>query len=578
MENRTCQNCKNEFQIKTEDISFYTKITVPLPTFCPDCRAQRRMAWRNEHSLFKKTDASTGKPIFSAYHEDSSIKIYNNEYWNSDAWDPMDYGQEYDFSKSFFEQFGSLLVAVPAKARNISRDVNSDYSNNAGNLKNCYLCFNVDDGEDCAYGILFNRMKNSYNFSTCSTSDNCYETFNITDSSHAQHSSDCGDVISVAYCIDCRNCQNCIGCVGLRNKSYYIFNQPYTKEAYLQKVAEMNMGSYNARKNIENKLDELYLAYPRKYMHTMKCLDVSGDYVFGSKNVHDSWLILKSEDIRYCQDLRYVTDTYDSTAILELENGSYENTACGLKSSEMKFTFECHPANLDVMYSAFCSGSSHLFGCVGLRKKQYCIFNKQYSKEAYEVLKANIIQQMKEVPYVDAQSRTYFYGEFFPIELSPLAYNETIAQEFFPLNKSEASARGYLWRDHAEKDYTPSISVDFIPDHINDVPESYLTETIECADQGVCNHGCTKAFRLIAPELQFYKKMQIPLPRKCPNCRYYDRLARYRSPMKLWDRSCMCTSLDHGHDDNCQNVFKTSYSTLGKEIVYCESCYQKAVL
>lgn len=577
METRNCQNCKTDFTIKPEDFVFYQKIKVPPPTFCPDCRAQRRMAWRNEHALFKKTDALTGVPIFSAYHQDSPIQVYANEYWNSDAWDPMDYGRDYDFSRSFFEQFNDLMLAVPAKSRNISRDINSDYSNNAGNLKNCYLCFNVNDGEDCAYGVLFNRMKNSYNFGTCSTSDKCYETFNITDSSSVQYSADCADAISVFHSIDCRNCQNCIGCVGLRNKNYYIFNEPYTKEAYAAKVQELNLGSFASRQMIAQKMHELYRALPRKYIHTMKCLDVSGEYVFNSKNVYDSWLVLKSQDIQYCQDIRYATDTQDSTAVLELENESYENTAAGLKSSQMQFTFECHPNNLDIMYSVFCSGSSHLFGCVGLRKKEYCIFNKQYTKEEYEMLKQKIIDQMREVPYIDARGRTYFYGEFFPVELSPLAYNETIAQEFFPLTKNQAQDLGYVWRDHAEKDHVPTIASGDIPDHINDVPDTYLAETIACADGGTCNHGCTKAFRLIPTELAFYRQMQIPLPRKCPNCRYYNRLV-YRSPMKLYPRSCMCAETDHGHVDVCLTEFQTSYSPAGREIVYCESCYQKTVL
>ncbi len=575
MEERNCQNCKNDFRIESEDFEFYSKMKVPPPTFCSECRAQRRMAWRNENALFKKTDEITGNPIFSTYHQDSPIKIYNNNYWISDAWDAIDYGRDYDFSKSFFEQFRDLLYAVPAKPRNISRDVNSDYSNNAGDLKNCYLCFNVNNGEDCAYGVRFNRMKNSYSFGTCSTSDNCYETFNITDSSRVQDSVDCADAFDVICSIDCRNCQDCVGCVGLRNKSYHIFNKPYSKEAYTEKLKELNIGSFASREKIKERMFELYRTFPRKYMHTMKCDDVSGEYIWGSKNVHNSWLILKSQDVKYSQDTRYISDTHDTLVGLELDS-AYENTASGLKSSQMKFTFECHPGNLDVEYSAYCSNSSHLFGCVGLRKKQYCIFNKQYTKEEYEVLKEKIIEQMKEVPYMDAQGRRYLYGEFFPIEFSPLAYNETIAQELFPLTKEKAAASGYLWRDQADKEHVPTIHTEDIPDHINDIPDSYLNETIECAHKGSCNHGCTKAFRLIPTELAFHKQMQIPLSRFCPNCRYHNRLV-HRSPMKLFKRNCMCKELTHGHEGDCQSEFQTAYSPAGQEIVYCEGCYQKTV-
>ncbi len=576
-ETKHCQNCKQNFTLESDDFLFYEKINVPPPTFCPDCRAQRRMNWRNEHNLFKKKDEATGEMIFSVYHPDSPIKIYNNEYYLSDAWDAMDYGREYDFSRSFFEQFNELMLAVPAKSRNISRDINSDYSNNAGDLKNCYLCFNVNNAEDCAYGVRFNRMRNSYSFGTCSTSDNCYETFNITDSSNVQNSVDCADAISVYSSIDCRNCQNCIGCVGLRNKSYYIFNNPYTKEEYAKKFKELNLGSHAARQNVIQQMLEIYRTFPRKYMHTMKCEDVSGDYVFGSKNVHNSWLILKSQDVKYSQDLRYTADIFDTIVGLELENNSYENTAVGLGSSEIKFCFECHPANLDLEYCISCSGSSHLFGCVGLRKKQYCIFNVQYSKEEYEVLKARIIEQMKKVPYFDTKGRAYSYGEFFPAEHSPLAYNETIALEFFPLAKEAALERGFIWRDPVEKDHIPTVASQDIPDHINDVPDLYLNETIECAHKGTCNHGCTKAFRIIRPELEFHRQKQIPLARICPACRYHERL-QFRSPMKLFARVCSCTEQEHGHTGHCMNSFESTYSPEGKELVYCESCYQKALI
>ena len=47
MEKRTCQNCKKDFTIKSEDFSFYEKIKVPAPTWCPECRMIRRINFRN---------------------------------------------------------------------------------------------------------------------------------------------------------------------------------------------------------------------------------------------------------------------------------------------------------------------------------------------------------------------------------------------------------------------------------------------------------------------------------------------------------------------------------------------------
>ena len=78
---KTCQNCKKDFIIEPDDFSFYEKIKVPPPTFCPNCRLQRRMSWRNGWHLFKKTDSLNGKKIFSLFPEESPVKIYDRDYW-----------------------------------------------------------------------------------------------------------------------------------------------------------------------------------------------------------------------------------------------------------------------------------------------------------------------------------------------------------------------------------------------------------------------------------------------------------------------------------------------------------------
>ncbi|MDD5750486.1 MAG: hypothetical protein PHU56_02450, partial [Candidatus Pacebacteria bacterium] len=196
--------------------------------------------------------------------------------------------------------------------------------------------------------------------------------------------------------------------------------------------------------------------------------------------------------------------------------------------------------------------------------------------------------------------RTYTYGEFFPPELSPFAYNETIAQEYFPLTKQQAIEQGYSWRDEEPRNYTIDIKAEDLPDNIKDVKdEDILNKVIECLHQGQCNEQCTQAFRIIPQELSFYKRMNLPLPRLCPNCRHYQRL-KQRNPLKLWKRQCMCSgstsspqgrtcegktltdcyhnTCEHEHGDSpCDETFLTSYSPERPEIVYCEKCYLREV-
>jgi len=62
-QNVICQNCSGEFIIESDDFSFYEKIKVPAPTFCPECRMIRRLVFRNERRLFKVQDHFTNKGI-----------------------------------------------------------------------------------------------------------------------------------------------------------------------------------------------------------------------------------------------------------------------------------------------------------------------------------------------------------------------------------------------------------------------------------------------------------------------------------------------------------------------------------
>jgi len=243
----------------------------------------------------------------------------------------------------------------------------------------------------------------------------------------------------------------------------------------------------------------------------------------------------------------------------------------------------------DVYYIDSCNSSSYLFGCIGVKNKQYCILNVQYMKDEYESLVPRVIEHMNKMPYVDRKGRIYRYGEFFPIELSPFAYNETIAQEYFPLTKEEVTERGYVWKNQEEKEYVITRKPEDLPDSLDEKNDIVLKETIGCAHEGKCAHQCTSAFRIVAEELELYRKMRIPFPRLCPNCRHYERLS-WRNPLKLWKRKCQCAGVasengiysnfgSHFHkEDHCPNEFDTPYSPERTEVVYCEQCYQAEVV
>ena len=110
-EKKICQNCQTGFFVEPEDFKFYEKIKVPPPTFCPECRRQRRWIWRNERTYYKRKCNAPGhsEEIISLYSQDLPYTVYDQKCWWSDSWSSLNYGKDYDFTKPFFKQYEELL-------------------------------------------------------------------------------------------------------------------------------------------------------------------------------------------------------------------------------------------------------------------------------------------------------------------------------------------------------------------------------------------------------------------------------------------------------------------------------------
>lgn len=582
-ENKQCQNCKQDFVIEQEDFNFYEKIKAPAPTFCPLCRVQRRFAFRNERKLFKVKDAFTGKDIFSLYPPESGRKIITQEEWYGDDWDAMEYGRDYDFSRPLFEQFFELQKQVPTYNLNVQRMINSPYSGNATGLKNCYLCFHSNYSEDCMYGSANDACKDCVDTSHIQHSERCYECFWLNKCYQCYFTIMCFESRNLYFCRNCVGCNDCIGCTNLHNASYRIFNKQYSKEEYKQELEKMKLDTVSGIVSAREKSRNVWQAQPYRYAQGLKNLNSSGSYVANCKNVNDSYLIRGSENMRFCQHMQVPTnkDCYDVSNWGENTELSYETLVCGENSYNMKFCFNCWPTCRDSEYCMDLFSCSDCFGCVGLKKKQYCIFNKQYTKEEYYQLVEKIKKQMDDIPFIDKQGLIYKYGEFFPAEFSKIGYNNTVAIQHFPLSKTEAEKKGYLWVEAPQSEYKITKKSSELPDSINDVGDEILKEIVEC-------ENCKKAFRIMENELIFLRREKLPLPGFCHDCRY-DRRIKDRLTIRLYERSCTCggvsdetgiykNTVKHIHgDDPCEEKFKTGHDPENKEIVYCEKCYQQEV-
>ncbi|HAE36662.1 TPA: hypothetical protein DCG29_02285 [Candidatus Nomurabacteria bacterium] len=562
-ETKNCQNCKKDFTIESEDFLFYKKIKVPSPTFCPECRFQRRMAYRNERYLHKRICDLCKENIISVHSAESPFPVYCNKCWWSDKWDSSSFGKEYDSSKTFFAQWHELMLTVPRPELIAESNVNCNYVNYSGGLKNCYFAVGCDKDEDCSYIYRTFNSKNSQDCFGLQESNLCYENIQSSKSFKSNFIENCENALESNVAIDCKNISNCIGCVNLRNAKNFYLNKPISGEEY--KIKREELGSYRVLEKLKKDFKDLLLKTPRRFAKTIMSINSDGDELVEIKNCHNCFFVRRSENLKYAAFCSNIKDSYDYS---HADNSELLYESANIEKNYNKlFSTTCWFSR-DITYSDICMSSQELFGCICMRSKNYCILNKQYGKEEYFEMVEKIKKHMNDMPYVDHIGRSYVYGEFFPIELSPFAYHETFAQEYISLDKEEIIKQGYRCVDERERNYVITRKTEEIPDHIKDVDDSILEDIIACAHAGECKQRCTTAFKITSQELSFYRQINMPIPRLCPNCRHYERSSQL-NPMKLWHRSCM--------KEGCTNTFETSYSPERPEIVYCEKCYQQEV-
>ncbi len=562
---KNCNNCKQNFTIETDDFSFYEKIKVPPPTFCSDCRLQRRLAWRNDLTFYNRECDKCHRKIISLYSPDKKLTVYCNKCWWSDEWEARSYARDMDFSRPFFEQFRELQNVLPLPAMFNDDGVgslNAEYTQNTTFSKNMYMGAIAWYAEDCMY--FYNNAGPETRYVVDSMDIFNYSEI-IYDSVFLEHCYDCRycyystGLSDCKFVYDSKGCTNCFMCVNQRQKQYCILNKQYSKEEYFAIVDSYRLDTYSGQERARKEFLEFLATQPRRFANIRNCTGCTGDALFNCKNTKDACFARACEDVRFLWKGNEITQSYDLTPAGK-SSECYEGLT---PDHDFKVLFSIYSLeSQEISYVENCHSSKYLFGCSSIRHGEYCILNKQYTKEEYVVLKEKIIEHMK---------KTGEYGEFFPAPLSHFGYNETMAQEYFPLTKDEAGKRGYKWSDTIQRTTgKETMALDAIPDSIKDTSDSICNEIIACST-------CDRNYKFAPEELRYHKKHFIPLPRTCFYCRNGKKLM-FENPPKLWHRACMCEQGGHDHSGKCPNEFETAYAPERPETIYCESCYQKEVV
>jgi len=569
-EQKVCKQCQKGFEVTDQEIEFRQKMVptfagekfeIPDPTLCPRCRNRRRLAVRNVVNLYKRKCDLCAKEVVSMYSPDKTdMKVYCYDCWWSDKWIHTDFAQDYDPNRSFIEQLTQLKNKVPAPALMHSGDENSDYINLCNDNKNCYLIFLSGRNEDTFYGYWSEDSKNCVDVSYNYFCELCYEGINLGQCYNVFWAVNCGQCQDSYFIEDCGSCSDCIMCSRQAHKQYLYKNKQLTKEEYEKVKTEFLANLENKFDEYKKEFAEIILSQPKKFAQTLRSENCTGDNIFDSKNCHYCFMTSSSEDCKYCYDMSHGKDTVDVTGFGITAELIYESQNIGMDSGRCAFISFAYQL-ADSYICEHCYHSKNLFGCVGAKNHaEYCILNKQYTKEEYEKLVAKII--------TDMQARSE-WGEFLPPSFSSFGYNETMASEYYPLKKDEAQKLDYAWQEKSS-----DVEFNGVPYEPKSI-QSYKTDEAERAKllNGVLK--CIKTgrpYKIIPQELLFYVKNNIPIPRVHWNRRMTDRL-NLINKNTLYHRQCMCEQTDHEHQGRCRNEFETTYPPEKPERVFCEKCY-----
>lgn len=548
-EKRKCEHCGVEFSISDGELNLYKKVDIELPTICNFCRIKIHLSFWMFGKFRKGVSDLSGESLITVLPEKTRYPIYTLNEWHSDKWDAMDFSQDYDSSKPFFEQLQVLQEKVPHPHQGGIKNTNCDWCDDVWNCKNSYLSRSMVDCEDLYYSYRNLSVKNSIDVVVCFDSERCFDSVNCHHSYKIFYSRNSRDCMDSYFLLDCRNCQNCFMCWNLRGKSYCIENVQYAKESYEQKLKSFNLGSYESIQKHKKHFDEIA---QNKVVHkenfNLKTYNSTGDNLINTKDCNNCNTMSESEDCYNCVRNGWLKSDIDVCGCMHLE---LSGNCSSCQPSGYCLKYSSWSSSRYSEYLDICLECEYCFGCVGLKKKKYCILNKQYEKEVYEKLKEKIIVDMK---------KRGEYGKFLPYAMSAGPFNFSTSFLYFPETKKESILKlGGYWED-IDESHIEGIPTSELPDNIKDVPDDIITKALICPSTGW-------RFNIAQNELIFYKQNNIPLPRLHFDVRTKNRL-KYSTVLQSYPCKCFYCKRDI-------NVYYPPSWNYQK--IACEECYKQNI-
>ena len=545
---KLCVDCKKEFSVDFGDLVLYEKIGLKVPNKCFECRLKQYFAFWVFGKFRKGKSDLSGESFITVLPNKPRHPIYKSHEWWSDDWDPMIFGKDYNPNESFFNQLKELQERIPRPHQTGENNTNCDWCDDAWESKDCYLSRSFLKCENSSYIYRVIETKDSYDVVYSFNLQNSYDCLACHDSFNLNFSENSKDCMDSFFLFDCRNCQDCFMCYNLRNEQYFIRNKQYSKEEYFNKLKNINFGSY---KNVEFFKKELEDILKNQAIHrgnfNLKTTNSIGNYL---TNCDKCVNVFSWENSQNCRNQVRGINTKDCIDQLGTWNNEISgNNSCVTGGYQIK-----HSSWSDGRYSEYldlCFEVEYCFGCIGLRKKKYCILNKQYTKEEYENLKEKIIKDMK---------KTNEYGEFLPYSMGFCGYNLSNGMIYFSdVSRDEITKNGGYWseEDLSSKNGISSLE---LSDNISDTKPDISLQPLICPESKY-------RFNISQVEYEFHKRKNFALPRLHFDLRMLNKI-RKTAVLKSYSYECIY----------CRKEIMAYYPPeWNYKKIACEECYKQNI-
>ncbi|MDA1038208.1 MAG: hypothetical protein O2877_00790 [bacterium] len=543
---KTCSITGRKWIMAEEDIERFRKFNVPPLKVAPETFTNQYMVLHTGFSWWWNTDVETGKPILTHIHPSRPFKVMNDKSWANK--DFTEQGRDVD-SRLFFDQLFDLATDVPQSAwRNMEDPINSiarislgnqdSYFTVAARAKKSFYIADSYDVENCAEATWSSKLNDSYNL---------VRGVNISRSMVVRESRNC---LNCAFIFDCRDCDSCFFSWNQRQAKFLWRNEQLSEGEWKKRWAELDLGSakrfYDLMDEFKQQLSS-EIVWPENF--NIKSQNSTGEYLENCLDCERSW---------YCDGMQrgwwsvWGSEGAEDSAlgIDYRSNNGFGNPAV-VDSSQCRFSILVNRSQR-LEYCIECHDCEDCFGCVGLKRKKFCILNKQYTEQEYW----QKLDELKTKMLEDGE-----YGQSFPQRFAVTPYRHSAAPIVFTPDEVEslgvmdfdADADGAFGNWEGKEMH----KIEDIPDHINDVGDEWVGRTI-------WDPVMKRPFGILKPELEFYRKMNIPVPRE-------HFIARIET--SLWPEVLMMSQ----HETSCKKCEKiievADSRAYPNRKIYCRTCY-----